>query len=120
MSINGRVYDLTDYMSFHPGGVEELLRGVGKDATFEFEQVHRWVNYETILSSYYIGQLVDEETYQRNKMLLEKQNQNGDEDEDEDELENFQFSNLFFFFSFPSFLIILQFVLITFFFSLFF
>lgn len=42
-------------MSFHPGGSEELMRGVGKDATKIFDEVHSWVNYEQLLSKCFVG-----------------------------------------------------------------
>lgn len=32
---------MTPYMEFHPGGEEELMRGVGKDATDLFIQVRQ-------------------------------------------------------------------------------
>ena len=35
----GIVYNVTKYVSFHPGGEEELMRGVGKDATKLFLEV---------------------------------------------------------------------------------
>jgi hypothetical protein len=35
----GRVYNVTYYMDFHPGGVAELMRGIGKDGTGLFSQV---------------------------------------------------------------------------------
>ena len=34
-AINGVVYDVTVYMSYHPGGLE-LLKGCGKDGTMLF------------------------------------------------------------------------------------
>lgn len=37
--IAGIVFNVTRYMDFHPGGVGELMRGVGKDATKLFENV---------------------------------------------------------------------------------
>ena len=42
MAINGRVYDVSPYMDFHPGGVPELVRGAGKDATALFNSFHPW------------------------------------------------------------------------------
>jgi cytochrome b involved in lipid metabolism len=35
----GRVYNVTHYMDFHPGGDAELMRGVGQDGTNLFSQV---------------------------------------------------------------------------------
>ena len=29
-AINGRVYDITPYFEFHPGGEKQLLRGAGE------------------------------------------------------------------------------------------
>ncbi|XP_065340374.1 cytochrome b5 reductase 4 isoform X1 [Cloeon dipterum] len=57
LAVKGRVYNVTHYMDFHPGGVEELMRGVGKDATSLFNQVHAWVNYESILQKCMVGPL---------------------------------------------------------------
>lgn len=56
----GRVYNVTPYVPFHPGGKGELLRGAGKDATKLFGEVHPWVNYETMLAACLVGVLVDE------------------------------------------------------------
>uniref|UniRef100_V9IKC0 Cytochrome b5 reductase 4 n=1 Tax=Apis cerana TaxID=7461 RepID=V9IKC0_APICE len=44
-------------MDFHPGGISELMRGVGKDATKLFESVHAWVNYQSILQKCVVGRL---------------------------------------------------------------
>ncbi|XP_042147983.1 cytochrome b5 reductase 4-like [Ixodes scapularis] len=56
--LKGRVYNVTPYMEFHPGGEEELMRGVGKDATDLFIQVHKWVNFESMLEKCLVGRLV--------------------------------------------------------------
>lgn len=37
----GRVYNVTPYMKFHPGGICELMRGAGQDATILFDEVWR-------------------------------------------------------------------------------
>ncbi|XP_055706655.1 cytochrome b5 reductase 4 isoform X2 [Phlebotomus papatasi] len=57
IAIRGKVYNVTQYLDFHPGGIDELMRGVGKDATKLFEEVHAWVNYEQLLAKCYIGPL---------------------------------------------------------------
>lgn len=33
------MYNVTSYMEFHPGGEDELMRGVGTDATDLFNEV---------------------------------------------------------------------------------
>ncbi|XP_055537889.1 cytochrome b5 reductase 4 isoform X2 [Wyeomyia smithii] len=57
LAIRGKVYNVTRYLDFHPGGVDELLRGAGKDATKLFDEVHAWVNYESLLAKCYVGPL---------------------------------------------------------------
>jgi len=57
LSIRGKIYNVTSYMDFHPGGCEELMKGVGTDATKLFNEVHAWVNYESILQKCVVGQL---------------------------------------------------------------
>ncbi|KAG5936165.1 hypothetical protein E4U53_000276 [Claviceps sorghi] len=60
MAINGRVYNITPYAAYHPGGIPELMRGAARDGTTLFGQVHPWVNYEAMLSACLIGLLVEE------------------------------------------------------------
>ncbi|GFX34006.1 hypothetical protein TNCV_912071 [Trichonephila clavipes] len=57
ISLRGKVYNITHYLEYHPGGEDELMRGAGKDATDLFNQVHRWVNAESMLQKCYIGVL---------------------------------------------------------------
>eukprot|EP00811_Abedinium_folium_P019240 NODE_28182_length_486_cov_4.125348.p3 GENE.NODE_28182_length_486_cov_4.125348~~NODE_28182_length_486_cov_4.125348.p3 ORF type:complete len:92 (-),score=26.38 NODE_28182_length_486_cov_4.125348:114-389(-) len=38
--IRGRVFDVTSFMSIHPGGHRPLLLYGGRDATEEFEMLH--------------------------------------------------------------------------------
>ncbi len=53
-----QVYDVTAYMPFHPGGVPELMLGVGRDGSELFDEVHRWVNFESMLASCFVGNLL--------------------------------------------------------------
>lgn len=46
-AIRGRVYNITEYFSFHPGGEEELMRGAGIDATTIFDEVFSFFGYVT-------------------------------------------------------------------------
>lgn len=61
MALSGRVYNVTPYLPFHPGGPGELLRGAGRDGTKLFGEVHPWVNYEGMLAACLVGILVPEE-----------------------------------------------------------
>ena len=58
MAIQGHVYNITPYLAFHPGGVPELLRGAGADATQLFNEVHAWVNHASMLEKCLVGFLV--------------------------------------------------------------
>ncbi|EFO25980.2 cytochrome b5 reductase 4 [Loa loa] len=50
-----KVYNVTDYLAFHPGGVEQLMRAAGTDGTGLFNKVHSWVNYDTMLKTCFVG-----------------------------------------------------------------
>jgi len=54
MVINGKVYDVTKYIPYHPGG-KKILMGVGKDGTALYNQYHPWVNANFLLEKYHIG-----------------------------------------------------------------
>ncbi|KAH0610315.1 uncharacterized protein H6S33_011842 [Morchella sextelata] len=60
-ALNGRVYNITAYLPFHPGGEKDLLRGAGKDSTKLFNATHPWVNVEGMLAECLIGIFVSEE-----------------------------------------------------------
>ena len=36
---SGKVYNISPYLEYHPGGVEELMRGAGVDGTQLFDEV---------------------------------------------------------------------------------
>lgn len=55
VSLKGNVYNITIYLQYHPGGVDELLRAAGQDATELFHEIHSWVNFESILAKCYVG-----------------------------------------------------------------
>ncbi|TPX69106.1 hypothetical protein SpCBS45565_g02702 [Spizellomyces sp. 'palustris'] len=58
MAIQGKVYNVTQYVKFHPGGAGQLMRGAGKDATELFMKVHPWVNIDSLLEKCHVGYLV--------------------------------------------------------------
>jgi cytochrome b involved in lipid metabolism len=40
----GNVYNITPYLDYHPGGVDEIMKGAGIDGTTLFQEIHSWVN----------------------------------------------------------------------------
>uniref|UniRef100_A0A8D3DI72 Cytochrome-b5 reductase n=1 Tax=Scophthalmus maximus TaxID=52904 RepID=A0A8D3DI72_SCOMX len=60
--IRGLVYNVTPYMDYHPGGEEELMKAAGIDGTDLFDQVHRWVNYESMLKECLVGRMATKVT----------------------------------------------------------
>ncbi|PGH28077.1 hypothetical protein AJ80_00334 [Polytolypa hystricis UAMH7299] len=59
-SYMGKVYNITPYLPFHPGGNGELLRGAGKDSEKLFKEIHPWVNWDGMLGECLVGILVGE------------------------------------------------------------
>ncbi|KAG6628249.1 hypothetical protein CIPAW_14G001800 [Carya illinoinensis] len=57
--LKGRVYNISPYMRFHPGGVDMLMKAVGKDCTSLFNKYHAWVNAEFLLEKCLVGTLED-------------------------------------------------------------
>lgn len=56
--ISGSVYDLTGFLSQHPGGEANILKICGKDGTTAFDNQHGGQNRpETTLANYKIGTL---------------------------------------------------------------
>lgn len=57
-TINGKVYDLTNWIDQHPGGPEHILAICGKDGSSDFNQQHGGdAQVESILQQFYIGTL---------------------------------------------------------------
>ena len=57
----GRIYNVTPYLKFHPGGVKEVMKGAGKDATKLIDKIHAWVNVENMLARCLVGGLIEED-----------------------------------------------------------
>lgn len=56
--VNNKVYDLTSWISKHPGGSEKILDICGTDGTSQFEGQHMGQEKpESYLQSFYIGEL---------------------------------------------------------------
>ena len=66
MAVDNLVYDVTNYLPFHPGSIDELMRAAGDDATDLFNEAHPWVNASTILETCCVGRLAPLKDAQNN------------------------------------------------------
>jgi len=57
-AINGKVYNITHYLPFHPGGEKELMRVAGRDGSKLFGLTHAWVNADYMLDQSLVGFMV--------------------------------------------------------------
>ena len=55
IAVHGKVYNITPYLDFHPGGVDEMMRGAGIEATKIFNEVHPYVNFRSMLKNCLVG-----------------------------------------------------------------
>ncbi|XP_027360489.1 cytochrome b5 [Abrus precatorius] len=55
--VDGKVYDVTQYLDDHPGGDDVILGATGKDATDEFEDAGHSKSARELMEQYCIGEL---------------------------------------------------------------
>lgn len=53
--IRGKVYNITPYLKFHPGGVQDVMKVAGRDGTKLFTYTHAWVNVDHMLAKCMVG-----------------------------------------------------------------
>jgi len=54
-AIRGKVYDITPYLLYHPGGKSQLMKAAGRDGTKLFDSMHSWINVDFMLEKCIIG-----------------------------------------------------------------
>ncbi|KAF6253509.1 flavohemo protein b5/b5R-like protein [Scenedesmus sp. NREL 46B-D3] len=57
MVLHGKVYNITPYLRFHPGGADILVKSAGRDGTALFNKYHPWVNAHALLEKCLLGLL---------------------------------------------------------------
>ena len=67
----GKVYNITPYLPYHPGGVPELMKCAGRDGTKLFNEVHPWVNWEGMLGACLVGISVSDSAVKEEQSTLE-------------------------------------------------
>lgn len=56
--VDGKVYDVTDYVDLHPGG-DSILNNAGKDSSEGVHGPQHPINVWDILAGFYIGDVAD-------------------------------------------------------------
>jgi len=60
MVFRNRVYNMTPYLRFHPGGADILMKAAGKDGTALFMKYHPWVAIDALMEKCLVGFLAEE------------------------------------------------------------
>ncbi|KAG0504626.1 hypothetical protein KC19_N011300 [Ceratodon purpureus] len=55
--IDGKVYDVSEFLEEHPGGDDVILLATGKDATDDFEDVGHSAGARELMKKYLIGDM---------------------------------------------------------------
>ena len=55
MIINNKVFNVTPYIAYHPGGEKILLPYLGKDGTKAFNKYHNYISVDELLKKCYVG-----------------------------------------------------------------
>ena len=76
ISLHGKVYNITPYLHYHPGGVDIFKPCLGGDASALFDKYHRWVNTQGLIGVLQLGYL-DESASAKAKKAKEQQQENG-------------------------------------------
>ena len=63
VTYDGNVYDITDYVASHPGGIDKIMMAAGGsvDTFWSFYPVHKNSPVLNVLERYYIGKLIEED-----------------------------------------------------------
>eukprot|EP00588_Corethron_pennatum_P024486 CAMPEP_0194315058 /NCGR_PEP_ID=MMETSP0171-20130528/11866_1 /TAXON_ID=218684 /ORGANISM="Corethron pennatum, Strain L29A3" /LENGTH=274 /DNA_ID=CAMNT_0039070711 /DNA_START=47 /DNA_END=871 /DNA_ORIENTATION=- len=63
IALRGRVYNITPYLHYHPGGVKIFNGLLGTDCTDQFDRYHPWVNIDGLVANLYIANLASKRPF---------------------------------------------------------
>jgi cytochrome b involved in lipid metabolism len=75
MVLHGKVYNITPYLRFHPGGADILVKSAGRDSTALFNKYHPWVNAHALLEKCLLGMLQQQAPPQQQQQQEQQQQQ---------------------------------------------
>ena len=78
MILQQKVYHISPYLAYHPGGINIMKSVLGKDGTILFQKYHPWVNIDGLIGKLLIGYL---DTTRSNRNDDDDDNEDGDSDE---------------------------------------
>ncbi|KAL4234975.1 hypothetical protein ACF0H5_006616 [Mactra antiquata] len=59
--VSDKIYDVTEFLSKHPGGIEIILEHAGHDATIPFESKGHSNMAYTLMEQYCVGHLIEKD-----------------------------------------------------------
>jgi cytochrome b involved in lipid metabolism len=84
--LSNKVYNITPYLPYHPGGESIMQSVLGKDATILFHKYHTWVNIDNLIGPLYLGTLMlDKKNYRNDNDTKTNKNDDDDDDDDDDD-----------------------------------
>jgi cytochrome b involved in lipid metabolism len=66
-----QVYNITPYVKFHPGGMDFIMKGAGRDCSALFNKYHAWVNADMLLEKCLIGYLMPPDSAAQKRNVVE-------------------------------------------------
>ena len=92
MILSNKVYNITPYLPYHPGGMDIMKGVLGKDATVLFHEYHTWINIDNLIGPLLLGSLMtmpvvddDEKTKSSGTTMTKNDDEEEENDDDNDD-----------------------------------
>ena len=94
--LSNKVYNITPYLPYHPGGMDIMKGVLGKDATVLFHEYHTWINIDNLIGPLLLGSLMtmpmpvvdDEKKTKSSGTTMTKNDDEEEENDDDDDDDN--------------------------------